>query len=447
MTLDQVQRQVKPFLARADEMESRNPLVSFYCRVYVAEQLVELRKEETIDGLDMILLQVMDAAERVKATIPGGVPEDGPKQMEDFALFVFTGADDEDRTGTITEKTARRFYAAALFLDILEQFGELAPDVQEKLTYSKYKAGYIMKCLKAGETPMPGGVGEDVLDAALEGEGSAVGTAVASNAGAVAAGGLAAAATTSLPPKPDPSPVNSTVNSTANQAFAGIPQQPASAPSTAAAESGLYDLPAVPAHSIATTGRSTAKTPAGNVPSSDFPVLEDPNKKAGFPDLPSVPTAMPGSGEPDGGLPHIPSVPSLGVGESPSNVGYKSNSDRNIVKKSSGSALGPPPDPITIKDLNLHDGPSPVSSKARMHRMPTVDDVRGPIAGIAGNDAPLPVAPVAASWTPPVAANLSRSDTKAAKTALKHAVSALDYDDVETAVNKIQEALSKLVPK
>ena len=44
-SIEEIQKQVKPYLARGDEMEARNPLVSFYCRIYVAEKLLELRKD------------------------------------------------------------------------------------------------------------------------------------------------------------------------------------------------------------------------------------------------------------------------------------------------------------------------------------------------------------------------------------------------------------------
>lgn len=54
-------------------------------------------------------------------------------------------------------KTAKTFLAASLFLEILSVFGELDSDVLEKIKYSKFKAAEIMKAIKAGKTPSPGG--------------------------------------------------------------------------------------------------------------------------------------------------------------------------------------------------------------------------------------------------------------------------------------------------
>ena len=54
-------------------------------------------------------------------------------------------------------KTAKTFLAASLFMEVLSVFGDLEPDIAEKIKYSKFKATEIMKALKAGKTPSPGG--------------------------------------------------------------------------------------------------------------------------------------------------------------------------------------------------------------------------------------------------------------------------------------------------
>ena len=61
-----------------------------------------------------------------------------------------------------TRNTARTFYAAGPFFDILKQFGELEIDVQEKTKYCKFKAADILKAIKEGRTPKPGAPGEEV---------------------------------------------------------------------------------------------------------------------------------------------------------------------------------------------------------------------------------------------------------------------------------------------
>jgi vacuolar protein sorting-associated protein VTA1 len=45
-------------------------------------------------------------------------------------MKIFNKADDEDRNGLATQKTAKTFHAASLFLELLKTFGELDEDVE-----------------------------------------------------------------------------------------------------------------------------------------------------------------------------------------------------------------------------------------------------------------------------------------------------------------------------
>ena len=58
--------------------------------------------------------------------------------------------------------TARTFYAAGNFFDILAQFGELSEEVKQKKKYAKWKAADILAAIKEGRAPTPGGFGEEI---------------------------------------------------------------------------------------------------------------------------------------------------------------------------------------------------------------------------------------------------------------------------------------------
>jgi vacuolar protein sorting-associated protein VTA1 len=105
------------------------------------------------------LLSLMTTLEASKKTLQ--IKDDaGAVICENFAQSVFTKADDEDRAGAATKDTAKTFYAAATFFDILEQFGDLDTEIQEKRRYSKWKAADILNAIKAGRQPTPGAPGE-----------------------------------------------------------------------------------------------------------------------------------------------------------------------------------------------------------------------------------------------------------------------------------------------
>eukprot|EP00746_Dinoflagellata_sp_MGD_P028388 gnl/MRDRNA2_/MRDRNA2_167093_c0_seq1.p1 gnl/MRDRNA2_/MRDRNA2_167093_c0~~gnl/MRDRNA2_/MRDRNA2_167093_c0_seq1.p1 ORF type:complete len:266 (-),score=80.12 gnl/MRDRNA2_/MRDRNA2_167093_c0_seq1:70-867(-) len=154
-------KKFKPFLQRADELEAHQPIISFYCRVFVSEGLMKAKQAGNTDpGLVEMLLASLDGAEKLKKVID---LESGPQKFEEFSLLVFKAADDADRAGNADNSLAMRFYAASLFLEANEQFhnGELPPDLVEKRRYARYKTAYIRDCVKKGIKPEPGPPGGD----------------------------------------------------------------------------------------------------------------------------------------------------------------------------------------------------------------------------------------------------------------------------------------------
>lgn len=55
--------------------------------------------------------------------------EAGSAYVENFALKVFVGADNEDRSGKADRNTARKFLAASNFFELLTIFGPLSEEV------------------------------------------------------------------------------------------------------------------------------------------------------------------------------------------------------------------------------------------------------------------------------------------------------------------------------
>ena len=54
----------------------------------------------------------------------------------------------------------KSFYTAGILFDVCEVFGELTDEVASQRKYAKWKATYIHNCLKRGEQPVPGPIGE-----------------------------------------------------------------------------------------------------------------------------------------------------------------------------------------------------------------------------------------------------------------------------------------------
>ncbi|KAK9268700.1 hypothetical protein L1049_000460 [Liquidambar formosana] len=134
-----------PYLQRADELQKHEPLVAYYCRLYAMERGLRIPQSERTKTTNSIL---------DKKSLKLG-PEDN-LYLEGFASNVFAKADKQDRAGRADLNTAKTFYAASIFFEILNQFGELQPDLEQKQKYAAWKAVDIRKALKEGRKPEPG---------------------------------------------------------------------------------------------------------------------------------------------------------------------------------------------------------------------------------------------------------------------------------------------------
>lgn len=117
------------------------------------------------------LLNQMDILEKSKPALgPDSNKERGFEFCKNYALRAFSTADEEDRSGVSDKATAKIFYSAGTFFDILDQFGELDADLQEKKIYSKWKATEILNAIKEGRQPTPGGFGEQTSTSSVQTE-------------------------------------------------------------------------------------------------------------------------------------------------------------------------------------------------------------------------------------------------------------------------------------
>ncbi|KAG0473921.1 hypothetical protein HPP92_015778 [Vanilla planifolia] len=153
-----------PFLQRADELQKHEPLVAYYCRLYAMERGLKIPQKERTKTTNALLTSLMNQLEKDKKALK--LSTEDHLYLEGFATNVFTKADKQDRAGRADLNTAKTFYAASIFFEILNQFGELPPDIEQKLKYAVWKAADIRKALKEGRKPEPGPPGgdKDLLD-------------------------------------------------------------------------------------------------------------------------------------------------------------------------------------------------------------------------------------------------------------------------------------------
>ncbi|OMJ88483.1 hypothetical protein SteCoe_9613 [Stentor coeruleus] len=150
---------IKPFLIRSEEMKNADAVVSFYTFRYALSLAFDFRKQNPgITNVDQYLgnmLEVMEEKKKSIASIQN--PKD---QYEKFITMLFISADNDDRKTGSTKATAQKFLILSYFIEAFNVFQEIPQDWEEKRIYCKWKAADILKAIKRGEKPLPGGPNE-----------------------------------------------------------------------------------------------------------------------------------------------------------------------------------------------------------------------------------------------------------------------------------------------
>eukprot|EP00252_Welwitschia_mirabilis_P012659 TRINITY_DN2798_c0_g1_i3.p1 TRINITY_DN2798_c0_g1~~TRINITY_DN2798_c0_g1_i3.p1 ORF type:complete len:428 (+),score=95.08 TRINITY_DN2798_c0_g1_i3:451-1734(+) len=118
------------------------------------ERGLKIPPKERTKTTSALLVSLINQLEKDKKSLTLGSEDN--LYVEGFALNVFSKADKQDRAGKADVNTAKTFYAASIFFEILHQFGEIAPEIEQKQKYAAWKAADIRKAIKEGRKPQPG---------------------------------------------------------------------------------------------------------------------------------------------------------------------------------------------------------------------------------------------------------------------------------------------------
>jgi vacuolar protein sorting-associated protein VTA1 len=165
-------KKITPYVRRAEELDkdktnAESRLVAYYCRQYAVHTGISLA---TSAAGKTCLGELLSDLEQEKEAMNQFTREEAKFLCRLFANKIFDKADGEDRMGEASKGTAKTFYAAASFLEILNQFynadgddadSEEVEEIKKKAVYGKWKATEILKAIKEGRRPTPGGYGEE----------------------------------------------------------------------------------------------------------------------------------------------------------------------------------------------------------------------------------------------------------------------------------------------
>ncbi|KAM0746616.1 DUF605-domain-containing protein [Meredithblackwellia eburnea MCA 4105] len=400
---------IAPYLTRANELVKADPPIAYWCTYYALQLAMTLGPKE--QESNQFLFTLMDKLETTKTELASNdaVSNDiaASAYVENFALKIFSQADKEDRAGKASRLTAKKFLAAANFLELLSIFGEISQENKEKIKYSKWKATDIAKAFREGRTPVPGpagGLPEGEEDTNAPPSDQVTADEVGDLRRELAA--LEAADKATLP---------------------GEGAAEASAPEDG--EPDAYPFPQLPTGDPSTTTVDQPSAPTDDV----HPVTP------GFPSFLNTPSILPGasSSSPlDGPLSHStpPTEPLQTPQAPPSHQTSELPPPSTIPTGSSGfpTAVFPPSVPQLPSAPPLPPPPPPPVAQYIPPRQPVFSPPPPPIAA----PAPPPPPPASDSYDPSVVTQIQKH--------AKWAISALNYDDYETARKELRLALSML---
>ncbi|KZT05846.1 DUF605-domain-containing protein [Laetiporus sulphureus 93-53] len=164
-------KSISPYLQRAEELASQDAVVAYWCACYAAQLGIAAKAKEPASR--KFLFDLLDILEKMKAQMSSNdAIEDeaaASAYVENFALKLFTMADNEDRRGEATRKTAKKFLVAANFFEVLRTFDKPGSSStptdnsnEDKIRYAKWKAADIAKAFREGRKPTPGPAGSSV---------------------------------------------------------------------------------------------------------------------------------------------------------------------------------------------------------------------------------------------------------------------------------------------
>lgn len=168
------------FATRAAQLAKFRPIVTYWCEYYILQQILSKNLHTGDEECSNYAVSLMDKLEAYKQehAAEDAVTDDiaAKAYVENFALETFNRADQAQRQNKVTKQTVDTFQAASTFLDLLKIWGPLEREIEAKSKFAKYHALRIVKAIKAGEDPNdtnpvveePPTLQEDDLDAELK---------------------------------------------------------------------------------------------------------------------------------------------------------------------------------------------------------------------------------------------------------------------------------------
>ncbi|KAK0632679.1 Vta1 like-domain-containing protein [Immersiella caudata] len=404
---------------KAAAVEKVKPIIAYWCEYWVVNQILakELHtRDEDILRYTTNLMDKLEQSDHFHKTKAEYANEDavlddaaGQAYVEQFAQETLDRAERVIKANKVTQQTAQTFDAAATFFHLVNIWGPPDTETQQKIKYAKWNATRIAKAIKDGKDPNGSNPKPQELEPQPELDANDPEVQMLSGP--------------QEPMGPRSVTVEDVPDAEVKRDAAGVslPHSPASM-----ASGGDLKLPGVPTE-LGPPATQSGYFDSETIPSPVSPPLPDVQAP------PEIPSAPAGWGQP-GNSPDIPSAP----------TGWP------VHPPSSSTGWAPPQDPYHHPAAPPSVSPT-FSTSPHSTAVVVSPPVSPPVSSYYTNT--VPTAHSAKAFTHPVAPPTSYAptptsvDEAAIAGAQKHAkwaISALNFEDVNTAVRELRKALEML---
>ena len=145
------------FAQRAGQVEKAKPAVAYWCNYWIVEQILAKQLHKADADCMSYTMTLMDKLEQAKSDFSDNdaIFDDmaGQAYIEQFGQETFQRADNAMKANKASRQTADTFQAAATFLDLCQIWGPLDAEIASKIKFAKYHALRIAKAIKANVDP------------------------------------------------------------------------------------------------------------------------------------------------------------------------------------------------------------------------------------------------------------------------------------------------------
>ncbi|KAL2211476.1 DUF605-domain-containing protein [Sarocladium strictum] len=149
--------EVSRFVKRANQLRSIKPALAYWCEYHAVNQIVAKGLHNADDEAFAYTKTLID---RLESTKTERADDDaivdntaGQAYVEQFASETFDRAERTLRANKVTRQTADTFDAAATFFDLGSEWGPLEPETLQKIKFAKWNAARILKAIREGKDP------------------------------------------------------------------------------------------------------------------------------------------------------------------------------------------------------------------------------------------------------------------------------------------------------